>query len=222
VHAYSLVHDDLPAMDDDELRRGRATSHVAYGEAVAILVGDALQAAAFELVATAPRVDATARLVVVGRLARAAGWRGMVGGQYLDITSASERGSDDAIAALRSVHDRKTGALIASAVACGAVAAGAESETVELCERFGRELGWLFQLVDDLLDATGSEEQLGKTPGKDARSGKVTALDVYGGVDGLREVTAAQLQTCEEAAALLPSSGGRLADIARFVHARDR
>lgn len=223
VHAYSLVHDDLPAMDDDDLRRGVPTSHKVYGDAVAVLVGDALQARAFELVATADGVSAEARIAIVEVLARAAGWRGMVGGQYLDIDEtrslAGEAG--DELAALRDVHDRKTGALIAGAIVVGAIAAGAQTAVRAGFAEFGRELGWLFQLVDDLLDATGSAESLGKTPGKDARSGKVTAVDVFGGEAQLREAVDAQLERCLELAGKLPQGGGRLPRIARFVHGRD-
>ena len=219
VHCYSLVHDDLPAMDDDDLRRGMPTSHVVHGEATAILVGDALQARAFELVAGADGVDAAARVAVVGLLARAAGWQGMVGGQYLDIDE--DRVDHTDVAALRDVHDRKTGALIAGAIEAGAVAAGADAQVAASAARFGRELGWLFQLVDDLLDATGSAEELGKTPGKDEASGKVTAIDAFGGVDGLRSAVDRQLDACVDAAAKLPDGGGRLVDVARFVRARD-
>jgi geranylgeranyl pyrophosphate synthase len=219
VHAYSLVHDDLPAMDDDDLRRGVPTSHRTYGEAVAILVGDALQARAFELVSDAHAVPAGARIDIVGVLARAAGWRGMVGGQYLDIDESRTDQAD--VLALRDVHDRKTGALIAGAIEAGAVAAGVDIAQRARFAAFGRELGWLFQLVDDLLDATGSAEALGKTPGKDASSGKVTAVDAFGGIDGLRAAAAHQLQQCLDEAALLPGGGGRLPGIARYVHGRD-
>ncbi|MCW2928614.1 MAG: Polyprenyl synthetase [Thermoleophilia bacterium] len=219
IHAYSLVHDDLPAMDDDALRRGVPTSHTVYGEAVAILVGDALQARAFGLVAEAVGVTAQARIDIVALLADDAGWRGMVGGQYLDIDAARVDGDD--LAALRDVHDRKTGALIAASVEAGAVAAGADAAMRASFRAFGRELGWLFQLVDDLLDATGSAESLGKTPGKDARSGKVTAVDVFAGIDGLRAAVDGQLRACVELAATLPSGGGRLPAIAAFVHGRD-
>jgi len=219
VHAYSLVHDDLPAMDDDELRRGVPTSHTVYGEATAVLVGDALQARAFELVATDGQISAEARIAIVGVLARSAGWRGMVGGQYLDIDERRDDRTD--LVALRDVHDRKTGALIAGAVEAGAIAAGADDSVVAACARFGRELGWLFQLVDDLLDATGDAASLGKTPGKDAQSGKVTAVDAYGGVDGLRSAAQQQANLCVSLATALPGGGGRLGAIARFVHDRD-
>jgi farnesyl diphosphate synthase/geranylgeranyl diphosphate synthase type II len=219
VHAYSLVHDDLPAMDDDDLRRGVPTSHKVYGDAVAVLVGDALQARAFELVATADGVPAEARIAIVEVLAHAAGWRGMVGGQYLDIDAARVDGDD--LAALRDVHDRKTGALIAGAIEAGAIGAGANAETRAAFQRFGQELGWLFQLVDDLLDATGDAETLGKTPGKDARSGKVTAIDVFGGVEELRVAADEQLDLCLSLASQLPDGGGRLPRLAAFVHGRD-
>lgn len=219
VHAYSLVHDDLPAMDDDDLRRGMPTSHVIYGDATAILVGDALQARAFELVAEAGGVDATARVRVVGLLARAAGWQGMVGGQYLDIDATRVDHSD--LAALRDVHDRKTGALIAGAIEAGAVAAGADADVAARAAQFGRELGWLFQLVDDLLDATGDATSLGKTPGKDEAAGKVTAISAFGGADALRAGVDDQLRVCLELADSLPGGGGDLPSVARFVHARD-
>ncbi len=219
VHAYSLVHDDLPAMDDDDLRRGVPTNHVVFGEATAILVGDALQARAFELVANATDVPAERRIAIVALLARAAGWQGMVGGQYLDIDETRIDHAD--LAALRDVHGRKTGALIAGAIQAGAIAAGADDEDAQRFAAFGHELGWLFQLVDDLLDATGSSESLGKTPGKDERSGKVTAVDAFGGVDALRAAVDEQLRTCLDLAASLPNGGGDLADVARFVHARD-
>lgn len=219
VHAYSLVHDDLPAMDDDALRRGMPTNHVVYGDATAILVGDALQARAFELVAEASEVDPTARVAIVALLARAAGWQGMVGGQFLDIDETRVDHAD--IAALRDVHDRKTGALIAGAIEAGALAAGSDRAVAAGFAQFGRELGWLFQLVDDLLDATGSAERLGKTPGKDEAVGKVTAVAAFGGIDALRAGVDAQLRRCLALAAELPSGGGQLPDVARFVHARD-
>ena len=219
VHAYSLVHDDLPAMDDDDLRRGVPTNHVVYGDATAILVGDALQARAFELVASAVEVDARARIAVVALLARAAGWQGMVGGQYLDIDESRVDHADRA--ALRDVHDRKTGALISGAIEAGAIASGAGDDVAARAAAFGSELGWLFQLVDDLLDATGSAESLGKTPGKDEAAGKVTAMTAFGGVDGLRTAVDEQLERCLELAESLPGGGGHLPDVARFVRARD-
>jgi geranylgeranyl pyrophosphate synthase len=193
---------------------------VVHGEAVAILVGDALQARAFEVVADAASVDAGARLAIVSLLARASGWRGMVGGQYLDIDETRlDRGG---VEGLRDVHLRKTGALIAAAVEAGAIVAlGPADPARERFGHFGRELGWLFQLVDDLLDATGSAEQLGKTPGKDEAVGKATAVGAFGGVDGLRDAADAQLDLCLEAAAELPGGGGRLPEIARYVRGRD-
>lgn len=219
IHAYSLVHDDLPAMDDDDMRRGLPTSHVVHGEAVAILVGDALQSRAFELVARAHSVSAQARISIVALLARAAGWKGMVGGQFLDIDDTRRDLQD--LVGLRDVHDRKTGALISAAIESGVLAAGANEETARVASEFGRELGWLFQLVDDLLDATGSITALGKTPGKDEASGKVTAVSAFGGVKRLRDAVDSQLEVCLDLAKKLPAGGGDLPDVARFVHARD-
>jgi geranylgeranyl pyrophosphate synthase len=195
------------------------TSHVVYGDATAILVGDALQARAFGLVADATDVPAQARIAIVALLARAAGWQGMVGGQHLDIDE--QRADHTDLAALRDVHDRKTGALIAGAIEAGAIASGADPGVAGNAAKFGRELGWLFQLVDDLLDATGSAERLGKTPGKDHAAGKVTAVDAFGGTDGLRTAVDAQLELCLKLAATLPNGGGDLPDVARFVRARD-
>jgi geranylgeranyl pyrophosphate synthase len=219
VHAYSLVHDDLPAMDNDDLRRGMPTSHRVFGEAGAILVGDALQARAFELIAHAEQIDARARVAIVALLAKAAGWQGMVGGQFLDIDET--RTDTTNLDALRNVHDRKTGAMIAGAVAAGAIAAGATDKSVESFAEYGRELGWMFQLVDDLLDATGDAQTLGKTPGKDERAGKVTAVNAFGGVAALRSAVDEQLERCLRIAAAMPHGGGRLVTIAQFIHGRN-
>lgn len=218
VHAYSLVHDDLPCMDDDDLRRGIPTSHRRFGEGVAVLVGDALQAEAFRLVADATVGEATSRLAIVAMLARAAGWAGMVGGQYLDVIA--DHDAEDA-AGLRALHDMKTGALISACVEAGALLAGAPRESQAACAQFGRELGWLFQLVDDLLDVEGSSDVTGKPAGTDQRHGKVTALEVFG-LAGTRAAADEQLARCLEIAATLPDGGGTLPGIARYVRSRDR
>lgn len=224
VHAYSLVHDDLPAMDDDDLRRGRATTHVHYDEATAILVGDALQAEAFALVARA-LAGRPGSLVagVVLVLACAAGSAGMVGGQFLDVSL--QRSGDD-LAALRDLHDRKTGALLAGSIEVGAMLAGLDDDAVAAYATFGRELGWLFQLVDDLLDQVGDSARTGKATGRDQRHDKVTAIAVFGSIDALQRACDEQLTRCVELAGHLPScgtsGGGCLADIARYVRGRDR
>jgi farnesyl diphosphate synthase len=182
IHAYSLVHDDLPCMDDDDLRRGRPTCHVVYGEALAVLVGDGLQALAFEWLARAPAPRAS-ELVRV--LALGSGVVGMVGGQALDLaSSADEAGATD----VARIHRLKTAALIASAVELGVVAAG-RVDPGDRARRdmraYGEALGLLFQALDDLLDVTGDAGTLGKTPGKDEAGGKATLVAALG-LEGAR------------------------------------
>src|SRR4051812_22115852 len=179
LHTYSLVHDDLPAMDDDDLRRGRPTCHVKYGEATAILAGDALQTLAFQAIAEDETLDAGLRVRLVALLARAAGTpEGMVAGQAHDL--AAEARHDVAGEELELIHRRKTGALIAAAARAGARIAGANDSEAEAVTRYALDLGLLFQITDDLLDVTASAEDLGKTPGKDARSRKATYPALYG------------------------------------------
>src|SRR5205823_3822975 len=179
IHTYSLVHDDLPAMDDDELRRGRPTCHVRFGEAAAILAGDALQALAFQAVAEDETLDPTLRVRLVSDLARAAGTpEGMVAGQAHDLEVEAREGVGGE--ELELIHRRKTGALIAAAARAGALVAGASSSELEAVARYALELGLLFQITDDLLDVTASAEDLGKTPGKDARARKATYPALYG------------------------------------------
>ena len=188
VHAYSLVHDDLPAMDDDALRRGRPTVHVAFGEAAAILAGDALLTLAFELLATHPLGDAAAarRAEAVATVARAAGASGMVGGQQADLEA--ERALPGSLDAghLRWIHAHKTGALLGAAAELGALHAGWDAARRTPLARFGQALGLAFQIADDILDATASREALGKTPGKDARSGKATYPLLFGLTESVR------------------------------------
>ena len=176
IHAYSLIHDDLPCMDDDDLRRGKPTVHRRYGEAMAVLAGDALHTLAFSILAGS---DATASIRVgwIRRLAVAAGPEGMVGGQVLDL--AAERALPDA-AGLEAIHRAKTGALIGAAAAMGAIAGGASRADVERLEGFGREIGLVFQIVDDLLDEEGTTAALGKTAGKDRARGKATYPAIHG------------------------------------------
>jgi farnesyl diphosphate synthase len=173
VHTYSLVHDDLPAMDDDCLRRGRATVHVEFDEATAILCGDALLTYAFELLATVD-VAAEQRIELVRVLSQAAGHNGMVMGQHLDIDATSQSLSFEA---LQNIHLLKTTALIASAIEMGAVLTG---QNADKWREFGGHIGMLFQVVDDILDATADSEQLGKTAGKDDAAQKPTAVSVLG------------------------------------------
>ncbi|MET0624083.1 MAG: farnesyl diphosphate synthase [Pyrinomonadaceae bacterium] len=179
LHTYSLVHDDLPAMDDDDLRRGRPTCHVKFGEATAILAGDALQTLAFQTLAEDETLEASLRVRLVSELARAAGTpSGMVAGQAHDL--AAEARTDVSGEELERIHRRKTGALIAAAARAGALVAGARDEEVEAVNAYALDLGLLFQITDDLLDVTATAADLGKTPGKDARTGKATYPALYG------------------------------------------
>ena len=209
LHTYTLVHDDLPAMDDDDLRRGRPTCHVVYGEATAILVGDALQTLAFEAVAG---VSAAA----VAALARAAGSRGVVGGQQEDL-DAEGAPVDDSPACrerLERIHRGKTAALIRASCELGALCAGAAADTVARAAAFGESAGLAFQEIDDILDATADAEALGKTPGKDAASGKLTWVAVHG-LEAARE-TADRLRP--EAVALAESFGEPGRDLQTLAH----
>jgi len=189
VHTYSLVHDDLPAMDDDCLRRGRATVHVQFDEATAILCGDALLTYAFELLATVD-VDAKHRIELVRVLSQSAGHNGMVLGQHLDIAATSQFIS---FKALQNIHILKTTELMAAAIEMGSVLAGQNTDN---WRKFGEQIGMLFQVVDDILDATADSEQLGKTAGKDDAAQKPTAVSVLG-LDEAREF-AAQLCAAAE------------------------
>jgi len=176
IHAYSLIHDDLPAMDDDDLRRGRPTVHRQFDEATAILAGDALQALAFEVIADA-EVDAATVQAWVRLLANAAGHGGMVGGQVLDL-AGENRALDQG--ELEALHRRKTGALIHAAVMMGGVAGCLASEELARLGRFGADIGLAFQIHDDVLDATTATEVLGKPQGSDARQGKSTYVSLLG------------------------------------------
>jgi len=179
IHTYSLIHDDLPAMDDDDLRRGRPTCHVRFGEATAILAGDALQALAFQVIAEDETLDADSRVSLVALLARASGTpAGMVAGQAHDLSA--EARADVTAEELERIHRRKTGALIAASARAGALVAGARESDAEAVTRYALDLGLLFQITDDLLDVTASAADLGKTPGKDARSQKATYPALYG------------------------------------------
>ncbi|MBN6100946.1 polyprenyl synthetase family protein [Xanthomonas sp. CFBP 8703] len=182
IHAYSLVHDDLPAMDDDALRRGRPTVHIAFDEATAILAGDALQSLAFALLAGADAADAALRVRWLQTLAEAAGAAGMCGGQALDIDAT---GTVQPLAELQRMHALKTGALIRASVRLGALAGGADAAALAQLDSFASALGLAFQVRDDILDIEASSEQLGKTAGKDAAQAKSTYPALLG-MDGAK------------------------------------
>jgi geranylgeranyl pyrophosphate synthase len=178
IHTYSLIHDDLPSMDDDDLRRGRATCHVKFDEATAILAGDALQTLAFQTIAEDGNLDASLPVKLIVEIARAAGTpAGMVAGQALDLEAELREVTSEQ---LQGIHQHKTGALIRAAARCGAMIAGANEEELQAISEYGINLGLLFQITDDLLDVTATAEELGKTPGKDARSKKATYPAIYG------------------------------------------
>jgi len=178
VHTYSLIHDDLPSMDDDDLRRGRPTCHVRFDEATAILAGDALQTLAFRTIAEDDLLNAETRIALISELARAAATpEGMVAGQALDMEAETRQVTR---AQLEEIHRFKTGALIVAAARCGAIIGRASEDELAAVTSYAEHLGLLFQITDDLLDVTATAEDLGKTPGKDAQSNKATYPGLYG------------------------------------------
>jgi len=197
VHTYSLIHDDLPAMDDDDLRRGRPTCHVRFDEATAILAGDALQTLAFQTIAEDDCINAETRILLISELARAAATpEGMVAGQALDMEGETRQVNRTQ---LEEIHRLKTGALIVAAARCGAIIGKASDDELEAITSYGAHLGLLFQITDDFLDVTATAEDLGKTPGKDARSNKAT----YPALHGMEETRIAAEQAHRDAIAAL-------------------
>ena len=235
IHTYSLIHDDLPAMDDDTLRRGRPTSHMVYGEGIAVLAGDGLLTEAFGLLARLPETDdpqlMTRKLRTTERMAAAAGVAGMVGGQVLDLQTAGQvpadpSGGSTATGAhasldesgLRTMHARKTGALIRAAAVSGAIMAGGADPAVDAVDRYASALGLAFQIVDDILDVEGEADQLGKTAGKDAAAGKPTYPALHG-LDESRRLAAVSVSDAQRA--LTDAGlGGPLHAIANWVVSR--
>ena len=214
IHTYSLIHDDLPAMDDDELRRGRPTSHVVYGENVAILAGDGLFAEAVRLFCEQQEGEPRAVLTALAELLGAIGVDGMVGGQYIDVTE-SNRDADG----LRRLHSLKTGRLIAASIGVVLALRGlSEPETIPY-RRFAEELGVLFQIVDDILDVTGSDEELGKPHGSDERHGKLTYVSLFG-LDEARKLAAESHRKAHEALAAVDGDPRDLSQITDFIYTR--
>ena len=214
IHTFSLVHDDLPAMDDDDLRRGRPTNHKVFGEAMAILAGDAMVTLAFELIATDAEPRAVGRLVK--ELAWASGPQGMIGGQVLDIDGEHVALSLDQ---LQQVHRMKTGALLTASCRMGAIAAAATDAQLAAVTEFGKHLGIAFQIVDDLLDVTSTPEQLGKATNKDADSGKNTYPKLMG-VEASQQAAKGHIHDAIAALASFGSSAEGLRAAAQFVVAR--
>lgn len=207
VHTFSLVHDDLPALDDDDLRRGQPSAHVRFGEGVAILAGDALLTEAFRLVLSYPTPDAAREL--------ASATVGMIGGQYVDVTTNGGLDGQE----LAHLHELKTGRLIRACVTCATAVAALPEDERALWAEFGEEVGLLFQIVDDILDATGTAAELGKTPGKDEAAGKVTYVSLHG-LDRARELADAARVRVNERLAGLPADTTVLAELVATI--RDR
>ena len=227
IHTYSLIHDDLPAMDDDTLRRGRATAHVVYGEGLAVLAGDALLTEAFGVLARHPAADGPddddlrfRKLRTIGRIAHAVGAEGMVGGQAIDLQATGKGGVSLDAAALRAMHAKKTGALIRAAAVAGAILGGGDDDEVAAVDTYATHVGLAFQIVDDILDVEGVPEQLGKTQGKDAAADKPTYPALFG-MDESRRLAA---RSVDAACAVLDAAGigGHLATIAERVLSRTR
>lgn len=216
MHTYSLIHDDLPCMDDDDLRRGRPTCHRQFDEATAVLAADALQALAFELLTETPAPAETA-LALVQKLGKAAGAQGMVGGQMLDMLA--EAGAVNDVLEVERIHVHKTGALLGYCCEAGAWLAGGDAERVEACTRFGRAVGLLFQVADDILDATASSEALGKSAGKDAAQSKATYVSVLG-LARAQELAAEIHEIAVQALAPLGDKGEALHQLAGYIRNR--
>jgi geranylgeranyl pyrophosphate synthase len=227
IHTYSLIHDDLPAMDNDTLRRGRPTLHVVHGEGMAILAGDGLLTEAFGLLATRPVTASAAvqarRLRTLSEIAEAAGAVGMVGGQAIDLQAAGAGTGQPAapltFEALRDMHARKTGALIRASAVSGAIMAGAVDAAVEAVRDYAVGLGLAFQIVDDILDVEGTTANLGKTAGKDAAAGKPT-YPAFFGLERSRALAHEAMEQALDALRRVGIGGGRLDEIARWVTER--
>ena len=217
IHSYSLVHDDLPAMDDDDLRRGKPTCHKVYDEATAILVGDALQSLAFELLArSTDRIPAETRLSMLRILANASGSRGMAGGQAMDIDGVDQELS---LPELEIMHIHKTGALIRASVQLGVLSAGGSKEQLAKLEHYAKAIGLAFQVQDDILDITENTHTLGKTQGKDAADNKPTYPALLG-LDGARQKARELLEEAHDALNGFDGSAQRLRQLADYVVGR--
>jgi geranylgeranyl diphosphate synthase, type II len=218
MHTYSLIHDDLPCMDDDDLRRGHPTCHRQFDEATAVLAADALQALSFELLTETP-VSTEAVVTLVQRLANAAGAQGMVGGQMLDMQA--EAATVEEMLEVERIHLHKTGALLGYCCEAGAMLAGGDEEQVEACIRYGRAVGLLFQIADDILDATASSEALGKSAGKDEAQAKATYVSVLG-LERARELAAEMQEIAVQALAPLGEKAEPLRQLASYIGRRER
>ena len=218
MHTYSLIHDDLPCMDDDDLRRGMATCHKQFDEATAILAADALQALSFELLTDSGHSIET-QLELVRRLAIAAGSQGMVGGQMLDMEAEAD--GVQGVLEVERIHLHKTGALLRYCCEAGALLAGAPLEQLKACSRYGKAVGLLFQIADDILDATATSDELGKSAGKDAAQNKATYLSQVG-LEKACELAEEMRDIAVEACEPLGPEGTQLKTLAHYIYGRNR
>jgi geranylgeranyl diphosphate synthase, type II len=218
LHTYSLIHDDLPALDNDDLRRGRPTSHKVFGEAIAILAGDALQTQAYEVLAQLI-CSAEARVAIIGEIARATGTiDGMIGGQVVDLEAEHQKPD---LATLEYIHRSKTAALITASVVSGGIFAGATSPDIAHLRTYGQSIGLAFQIVDDVLDVTQTSEQLGKTAGKDTAAEKTTYPALFGVEQSLRQADALVEKACAELNEYGPAAS-TLKDLAHYLVERKK
>jgi geranylgeranyl diphosphate synthase type II len=221
IHTYSLIHDDLPAMDDDDMRRGKPTCHKAFGEAVAILAGDGLLTEAFHLMGRkdlSGPVSASALLKVIPVIASAAGYQGMVGGQVVDIQS---EGKEVEASVVEFIHTHKTGALITASVLSGALIGGGSAGQIESIQAYGQKIGLAFQIADDILDIEGDTRTLGKGVGNDARKGKITYPSVLG-LDKSKELQRAMIKGAVESLESFDDRADPLRDIALYIIERKK
>jgi geranylgeranyl diphosphate synthase, type II len=217
IHTYSLIHDDLPALDNDDLRRGRPTCHKVFGEAMAILAGDALMTRSYQVLAELPGLSEATRLAIIREIACATGTiEGMIGGQVVDLES---EGKPINAQVLEYIHRSKTGALLTACMRCGALAAGANPRQLQALTEYGRKTGLAFQIVDDILDMTASSEKLGKTAGKDQKVKKATYPALYG-LDASRAHARELISAAVEEIRELGDPAESLRELARFVYSR--
>ena len=222
IHTYSLIHDDLPAMDNDTMRRGKPTNHVVYGEGMAVLAGDGLLSLAFEvmsaIVEEAQPQKAQKFAKAMSIIAKAAGVTGMIAGQAADLEFEGRR-MDEEI--LRYIHKNKTAAMLRASVLCGAVIGGADEAQLEALEQYGENIGLVFQIVDDILDVTGCEDSLGKSTGKDEKSGKQTFVSVYG-LERSTQIAGDETKKAVEALEIFCGKAEDLRRLALYMLSRDR
>lgn len=219
IHAYSLVHDDLPCMDDDDYRRGKPTNHKIFGEGIAVLAGDALLTLGFHLLSRLPELGVSSEITVqlVSELGQAAGTYGLIGGQVVDLQSEGKLVDEKT---LKYIHTHKTGALFRFSVRSGALIGGADPSQLAMIDTFAKEFGLAFQITDDILDVVGDASKLGKAVGSDIRQDKATYVSVYG-LEEAKRMAEESVQRAEAAIASLGENGKPLVDMARYILVRD-